>query len=111
MKTCRILSLILALLLLMSLSVSVAESQEETAYTYGDFEYVLLEDGTAEITDYTGEATSLEIPDTLDRKTVRLIGRYAFSDCSDLTDISIPDSVTEIGDGAFDSELNISGLP
>ena len=32
---------------------------------------------------------------------VRRIGKYAFSDCTNLTSIEIPNSVTEIGDFAF----------
>ena len=32
------------------------------AETYGDYTYTLLDDGTVEITDYTGSATELEIP-------------------------------------------------
>ncbi len=40
--------------------------------------------------------TSIEIPDS-----VTSIGDYAFSDCTGLTSIEIPDSVTSIGDRAF----------
>ena len=40
--------------------------------------------------------TSIEIPDG-----VMKIGGYAFSDCTSLTSVEIPDSVTEIGDDAF----------
>ena len=40
--------------------------------------------------------TSYVIPDG-----VRKIGRNTFTECSNLTDVTIPDSVTEIGDYAF----------
>lgn len=100
MKKCRILSLILALMLLPGLSSAMAETQTET-YICGDFEYVLLDNGTAEITDYTGEATNLEIPAVLDGKAVTAIGESAFYGCDTLKSVAIPDSVTEIGDWAF----------
>ena len=42
--------------------------------------------------------TSYVIPDG-----VRKIGRNTFTECTNLTDVTIPDSVTEIGDYAFSS--------
>ena len=41
-------------------------------------------------------ATDIEIPDT-----VTSIGNYAFNDCESLTSVVIPDSVTSIGSSAF----------
>ena len=41
--------------------------------------------------------TSVSIPDS-----VSAIGELTFSSCDSLTSVSIPDSVTVIGDGAFD---------
>ena len=38
----------------------------DTARTSGDYKYIILEDSTAEITKYRGEATALEIPSTID---------------------------------------------
>ncbi len=67
----------------------------------GDFEYTILEDGTAEITDYTGNAETLEIPSKLDTYTVTSIGYEAFAVCYSLTSVTIPNSVTNIGDDAF----------
>ncbi len=71
------------------------------AETSGDYKYDVLSDGTVEITDYTGSATDLTIPATIDGKKVTSIGNYAFEDCSSLTSIKIPDGVTSIGHGAF----------
>ena len=49
--------------------------------------------------------TSITIPDS-----VTEIGDYAFSDCSNLTSITIPDSVTEIGDSAFSDCSNLTSI-
>ena len=78
---------------------------------------------TVKITGYVGDATEVEIPDTIDGKTVTEIGEYAFLDtnvesvkipdgvtsigmyafrkCGALKNINIPESVTSIGQGAF----------
>ena len=71
------------------------------AETYGDYEYNVLNDGTVEITDYNGSAEKVDIPKTIDGKTVTKIGVSAFEDCTNFKSITIPDSVTEIGWNAF----------
>ena len=62
--------LLLLLLLLASLLPAAFAEEETVAYTSGDYEYVLLEDGTAQITDYSGKASELQISSTLDEYTV-----------------------------------------
>ncbi len=97
----------LAFLLICSLMVSaflyaVAEEQKPEVYTSGDWEYILLEDGTAEIKEYNNkEIETVEIPEELDGKRVTGIGDDAFCFCQSLASITIPDSVTSIGDHAF----------
>ena len=71
------------------------------AETSGDFEYTVQEDGTAEITKYTGSSTKAVIPGKIDRYSVTSIGDSAFSSCGSLTSIEIPEGVTDIGDSAF----------
>ncbi|MBP0958473.1 MAG: leucine-rich repeat domain-containing protein [Oscillospiraceae bacterium] len=44
---------------------------------------------------------SLAIPEKIDGKDVTAIGDYAFSQCTSLESITIPDGVTSIGDNAF----------
>ena len=75
---------------------------DETIYTSGDYEYVILENGTAEISDYTGTATTLTIPGTINGKDVTSIGNRAFGDCDSLQQISIPNCITTIGNYAFE---------
>ncbi|MBQ2955232.1 MAG: leucine-rich repeat domain-containing protein, partial [Clostridia bacterium] len=94
--------LLLFVCLILAFGFSCASAEEEPIeYTSGDFAYILRKDGTAEITDYSGEADTLSIPDTIDGYSVTSIGDYAFSDCFGLTEVSIPDSVTSIVDYAF----------
>ena len=80
------------------------------AERYGDFQYSVLEDDTVEITDYNGSAETVDIPKTIDGKSVTSIGKYAFYYCSSLTSITIPDSVTSIGDWAFESCTSLTAI-
>ena len=72
-----------------------------SAETYGDFEYDFLDDGTIEITKYTGEGEKVVIPSAINGKYVTVIGDYAFINCSNLTEITIPNSITRIDIDAF----------
>ena len=53
---------------------------------------------------------ALEIPSTIEGKSVTSIKKKAFSFCSKLTSITIPDSVTSIGLGAFFGCYRLSNI-
>ena len=64
------------------------------------YKYSLDEDGNATITGYSGSVSALAIPQTIDGHTVVAIGNVAFRG-SCLVNVTIPDTVTEIGASAF----------
>ena len=73
----------------------------ETYYDSGDYSYILRDDGTAEITGYSGEEQTVNVPRQLDGRPVSAIGKGAFSECFPTERIVIPEGIVEIGDKAF----------
>lgn len=68
----------------------------------GDFEYELINNGTAaRIEKYTGASRDVTIPDTIAGKPVIEIGEDAFSYCDYLISVIIPNGVTSIDYAAF----------
>ena len=63
--------------------------------------YSQLEDGTLEITSYTGASAELMIPAEIDGAKVTAIGEYAFELCEELKKVELPEGITEIGRRAF----------
>lgn len=68
--------------------------------TEDDFQYEENEDGVV-LTHYSGCASEVSIPSTLGGKPVTEIRTGAFNYNTDITSVTIPDSVTEISLGAF----------
>jgi len=95
-------------LLLLAASFPADGEQAEALLTSGDYEYRVLEDGTAEIMRYRGSAKFLEIPGKLNGLAVTRIGDRAFSDCENLTGITIPDNVNDIGENPFSYCVNLN---
>lgn len=74
---------------------------EVHALSIGDYEYSVNDDGNITITKYTGNESNLVIPNSIAGHVVIAIGQSAFKECKSLTEVEIPDSVTEIGQYAF----------
>ena len=88
-----------------------------------DYEYTVNDDGDVEITKYIGNRTTVSVPSSINGMkvvaignkafqlskvervtlpdTVSMIGDKAFASCTYLSSIAIPDSVTSIGSQAF----------
>ena len=94
----KLIALLGTIVLCLLTASALSESTEQEIPTSIEYEYTLLENGTAEITRYTGETENLIIPQELDGYEVTAISGKAFSRCRNLTTIKIPDSVTTIED-------------
>lgn len=101
----KIALLLILVCILMILACTAIAEKKPTVYTYGDYGYVLMDDCTAEICAYYGTLSKLDIPKVIDGYVVTSIGERAFNFlyCQDIIEITIPDSVTSIGDYAFRS--------
>ena len=131
----RAISLLVVVFLIVSVVCSVsftanakdAQALQLTAVS-GDFEYTVLYDGTAQITGYIGYNNEVSIPSVIDGYTVTSIGENAFSyeplpppamaglaqtgvsRFKKITEVTIPDTVTSIGDYAFVWCENLAGV-
>jgi uncharacterized protein YjdB len=86
-------------------SVTIKPSEEMN----DDFTYSLIEGGIS-ITGYTSNSSDIEIPKTIENKTVLTIADWAFSDFTSLNSVSIPNTVKNIGDGSFSGCTNLTTI-
>ena len=95
---------------------------EPGVFQRGGFQYRMLEDGTAEVVLYTGIWKTIRVPASFRGAPVSSVGEEAFRDPSgdyrplgrkNLSEILLPDSLTQIGDRAFKycSELESLTIP
>jgi hypothetical protein len=71
------------------------------AQTEADFQTKVNDDSSVTITKYVGWDSVVNIPGTIGGKKVTIIGKSAFTKQENLTSVTIPDSVTSIGESAF----------
>ena len=67
----------------------------------GQFTYVVMEDGTAQITTYSGNQSSVSIPSSLDGYDVTSIGSSAFEGHAEIKDIIMWADIVDFGEAAF----------
>ncbi len=119
---------------------NISASAASATISSGDWKFVITEDNTAEIKEYTGSDTDINIPDEITDNetnqtfTVTAISGSAFKHCKDqitsvhfpsglncieshilsgatnLTDVDIPDGVTFIGNFAFAYTPNLKSI-
>lgn len=102
----KIAAFVSAVLLLVALvsGLSLAAGSEKRSGNYG---YVVLKDGTAEISKYYGNDAKVTVPSKLGGKAVSSVGTGAFENNEKLTSVTVPSSVKTIGDYAFSSCENL----
>ena len=113
MKKVQCLLLVIMLLwCLLLLIPAAAEARAETVFEEGDFQYTVLEDGTAEITRFVGNVLvdELTVPDTLGGHVVTGIGDKAFGSLTRLKSVTIPDNVIRVGNNPFSSCLSLEKI-
>ena len=103
MKKISLLAITLILCLLMTacgtnspIGYNTDEGGSDGKFTY---DIVSQINRTATITGYTGDSTSISIPETIDG--YKVVGIYSLPDCDSVTKIKIPDTITEISKDAF----------
>jgi len=79
------------------------------AVAQAQFNYT-TDNGAITITGYTGPGGALAIPATINGLPVTRIGNYAFTDCTGLTSVTIPNGVTSIGLFVFYSCTSLTSV-
>jgi len=85
----------------------IVATERASAAQDGDYTYS-IDANYANITGYVGTGGAIEIPSELDGYETVAIGDYAFFQITSLTSVIIPNSITYIGEGAFDQCANLT---
>ncbi len=112
----KIMAFLLACTLAAGMAVSPAETmtvraeEEQEKVTEDGFVYTDDDYSGIRITGYTGNATEVVIPESIDGKKIYSISSYSFSGCKNITSIRIPDSVTQIANCAFQNCSSLTSI-
>ena len=80
------------------------------AEIYGDFEYSICTESSVSINQYNGNATTLEIPATIDGLTVTGFGDRAFYNCDSIMSVILPEGITAINELTFYGCSNLKNI-
>lgn len=89
---------------------ALAEESEEKVY--GDFKYVVLEDGTVEISGYTGKGGDVTIPESIEGRMVTRMGDifdiWDNPDVENIVSLNLPKGIESLG--PFEKYGGINGV-
>ena len=102
----KILSLLLALSLLLCAVPLTASAVEKVSE--GDFDAIVLDDGTVRTSDYHGNASYVKLPQKIAGYTVSMLGSGTFSDSYSVVGVELPYTVTTAA--AFSLSTNTQTL-
>lgn len=99
----KALSLILTAVLIFSVIASggITAFAESEIIEDGDYDYILLDDGTYELAGYYGSDKDLVLPSEFRGKPVTVLGGQSCCMCDELVSVVIPNTVTVIGEQCF----------
>lgn len=80
---------------------AVEKSTDPDYETFGDWKYIVRDDGSAAITGYTGKDTEITLPAEIGGHPVRSVADSAFYNHKDLKHVMIPEGVESVGNSAF----------
>ena len=100
-----VLGIIIAVAVISALAVSLVltlggKARDREVFSYGKFDYIILDNGNIEIALYRGDEKSVTVPDVIKSRIVSSIGEGAFR-TKNVTDVTLGSFITEIGDYAF----------
>ena len=87
-----------------------ADFQIEKVEEAEGFGYRVKNDGSLELLSYIGDESKVEIPENIDGKEVSSVGYGVFADNRKLTSVTVPNTVTELQYGAFQSCSNLQSV-
>lgn len=106
----RVMTLFLALVMCLTL-IPMSAIAADAHVSLSAIKYTVTKDNTVTITDCAeGARGTLEIPATIDNLPVTEIARMAFADCSQITNVTFPVSLTTIGEYSFSRCTSLMGV-
>ena len=102
--TKKFISLLISAIMVLSLCTFAAYAGTDGDYTY------TVSNGVATVKKYNGPGGDVAIPATLGGYPVKGLDDFAFRGCCDLTSVTIPDSVTNIGRYTFDGCTGLTSV-